>query len=125
MWAKRVYGGVGDEEQDQVHRAAYEGCYPRMEEFVNCVDREERKVGEDRVYKTRIKWRKKGEHERDISLRCREICREIVAGKSMFIPHLRFNYEAFCECGIGMALLSLHFQVDYSLVICVCVVRLQ
>jgi len=93
IWAKVIWGG-GDAELDQVHRAAFTGCYPTVEELVNCASgvpiRYER-------YNTTITWLKRGRHSKEISLPCRSICKDIVNGDGKYIHHVRFNYEAFLK----------------------------
>lgn len=97
VWAKATYGD-GDRVQDQIHREAFKGCYPSVEQFAECAGPSPPERIVNRPFETRIKWNQKGEHVRDISLNCREICLGIASGESEFIRHLHLNYEAFREC---------------------------
>jgi len=65
--------------------------------FATCADPSPREPVVDKVYKQKIFWNKQGFKDRVISLKCREVCRGIVSGKSKYILHLRFNYEAFLK----------------------------
>ena len=93
IWAKPVWGH-DDVEVNEIHRAAFIGCYPNLEEFAMCAG-QQRFVNE--IYNTTIHWVKKGHHQRDISLNCKELCRDIAAGKSKYIHHIRWNYQSFCK----------------------------
>jgi hypothetical protein len=72
-------------------RVAYRGCYPNVQEFVNCASAD-RPIKND-LYHTRIMWVKGGVHSEYITLNCREICKEIAEAKSRHIHHIRVNYE--------------------------------
>ena len=71
---------------------AYQGCYPNVQEFVNCASNGGPRTEKD-LFHTRITWVKGGHHSEYITLKCREICEEIVAGTSRHIQHVRVNYE--------------------------------
>mmetsp|Transcript_31780 Transcript_31780/g.72650 ORF Transcript_31780/g.72650 Transcript_31780/m.72650 type:complete len:456 (+) Transcript_31780:84-1451(+) len=91
-WAKNVWGN-GDVEKDQYFRAAFEGCYPNLQELTNCAGGESIRT---EVYNTTISWRLfRTKHSKQISLPCRSICREIEDGTSEYIHHVKYNYEAF------------------------------
>lgn len=103
IWAQRIHTVSEDAEEDQIHRATYEGCFPSANQLAKCVDPTNAKNNDlGVVYSTTIRWMQtsSGLKEREFSLNhseCRDICREIVTGRSDYIPHLKHNYEAFCE----------------------------
>eukprot|EP01082_Thalassiosira_pseudonana_P013969 g12033.t1 g12033 contig6:1083733-1085054(-) len=48
------------------------------------------------IYNTTISWtKKKGSHQRDISLDCVQLCRDIATGTTDNIHHVRWNYQSF------------------------------
>ena len=106
VWTKPIWGD-GDVEMDQESRAAYIGCYPNVDELALCADDPmplmETKSSSRGVYTTTIYWTKRGKRfSREIGFNCSETCRDVLTGMNKYIPHVRYNYEAFCE-----------FQVDH------------
>ena len=106
VWTKPIWGD-GDVEMDQESRAAYIGCYPNVDELALCADDPmplmETKSSSRGVYTTTIYWTKQGKRfSREIGFNCSETCRDVLTGMNKYIPHVRYNYEAFCE-----------FQVDH------------
>ena len=73
-------------------REAYNGCYPNVEEFVNCAFNDDPPSEKD-LFHTNIVWVRGGMHKEDITINCRDTCSEIAATTSRYIPHVRVNYE--------------------------------
>ncbi|KAL7535916.1 hypothetical protein ACHAXR_006805 [Thalassiosira sp. AJA248-18] len=96
IWAKPTWGS-GRPMEDQIHRVAFRGCYPSIEHFAMCADPTRHYPFIKSTFETKIIWSERGKHEMDITLKCREICQEIVSGENDFIQHLQFNYEAFLK----------------------------
>lgn len=95
-WAKPIHSVSGEAKADQIHKAAYYGCYPSLQEFAVCADPSLQGLA-GKQYHTTVRWEKKGLHMTDISLDCRSVCQGIATGNNKYIHHLRYNYEAFCE----------------------------
>jgi len=93
LWAKKVWpNGKPDANEEQ--RVAFRACYPNVEEFAHCV---EIPRGE-RVYNGTIQWWWRDAWKyKNISLDCGELCRDVVLGRSEFVHHARWGYQAFCE----------------------------
>mmetsp|Transcript_3312 Transcript_3312/g.6333 ORF Transcript_3312/g.6333 Transcript_3312/m.6333 type:complete len:517 (+) Transcript_3312:198-1748(+) len=91
LWAKKVWpNGKPDANEEQ--RVAFRACYPNVEEFAHCV---EIPRGE-RVYNGTIQWWWRDAWKyKNISLDCGELCRDVVLGRSEFVHHARWGYQAF------------------------------
>jgi len=75
------------------YRVAYDGCYPNVQEFVDCATNDE-PPSENDLYNTRIMFMEKAKmHFEQVTLNCRETCKEIAAATSRYIHHVRVNYE--------------------------------
>lgn len=108
VWAKTIWGS-GDTELDQECRAAYNGCFPTLEDLAMCaadprmmlmMDEEEETIttSNGKMYNTIIQWRaNRKKHSKEVSFNCSELCRDIMTGKNRYIQHVRNNYDAFCE----------------------------
>jgi hypothetical protein len=91
-WAKPIWGH-SDVETNEIHRASFTGCYPNVNEFAFCADERPLRTV---IYNTTISWtKKKGSHQRDISLDCVQLCRDIATGTTDNIHHVRWNYQSF------------------------------
>ena len=77
---------------DYFYREAYNGCYPNVQEFINCATTDEPPSEKD-LFHTVISYMQRGSHQEEITINCREVCKEIVAGTSRHIQHVRINYE--------------------------------
>lgn len=91
LWAKKVWpNGKPDANEEQ--RVAFGACYPNVEEFAHCV---EIPRGE-KVYNGTIQWWWRDDWKyKNVSLDCGEICRDVVWGRSEFVHHARWGYQAF------------------------------
>lgn len=74
------------------HREAYTGCYPNVQEFIQCATADEPPSEKD-LFHTQITYFQRKMYEEQITLNCREICKEIAAATSRHIVHIRINYE--------------------------------
>jgi hypothetical protein len=92
IWAQKRMFGFSGARNDQIHRVSYSGCYPNVQEFVNCAT--DAPIERD-LFHTTIRWVKRGTHSESVTLNCRQICREIAAATGAQIHHIRYNYE--CE----------------------------
>ncbi|KAL3765186.1 hypothetical protein ACHAWU_010377 [Discostella pseudostelligera] len=108
VWAKTIWGS-GDTELDQECRAAYNGCFPTLEDLAMCaadprmmlmMDEEEETIttSNGKMYNTIIQWRaNRKKHSKEVSFNCSELCRDIMTGKNRYIQHVRNNYDAFLK----------------------------
>lgn len=74
------------------YREAFNGCYPNVEEFINCATTDKPPSEKD-IFRTKITYMQRGFHQEDITLNCRKVCKEIAAATSRHIQHVRINYE--------------------------------
>jgi len=97
IWAQKRVFGIDGVRNDQIHRVAYDGCYPNVQEFVDCATNDE-PPSENDLYNTRIMFMEKAKmHFEQVTLNCRETCKEIAAATSRYIHHVRVNYEAYLK----------------------------
>ena len=98
IWAKPVFSD-GDEEADQMHRSAYKGCYPTIEEFSKCID--PNATADEVINKTfrdrLLIHRGRKIEKKNVELKCREICQGSMAGTNQYIRHVSYNYKSFRE----------------------------
>ena len=74
------------------HRAAYTGCYPNVQEFIHCATTDKAPSEKDLFHTEITYWDRKMQTDQ-ITLNCREMCKEIAAATSRNIVHIRINYE--------------------------------
>ncbi|KAL7490797.1 hypothetical protein ACHAWT_000901 [Skeletonema menzelii] len=96
IWAQKRVFGIDGPRNDQIHREAYNGCYPNVQEFINCATMDEPPSEKD-LFHTQITYMQRGFHQEEITLNCREVCKEIVAATSRHIQHVRINYNAYLK----------------------------
>ena len=53
IWAQKRVFGIDGLKNDQIHRVSYAGCYPNVQEFVDCAT--DMPIGKE-LYHTRISW---------------------------------------------------------------------
>lgn len=96
VYAKPTWGS-GNAMEDQIHRAAYNGCYPSLETFSQCASPSP-PAYLDKVYQPQIEWVKRGTNQKQtVDINCTKICKDVILGRNNYIQHLECNYEAFCE----------------------------
>ena len=97
IWAKPVFSD-GNEEADQMHRSAYKGCYPTIEEFVKCVNPNASDEVVNKTFRDRLLlYRGRKIEKKNVIFNCREICQGIMAGTNQYIRHVSYNYNTFRE----------------------------
>lgn len=82
-----------------IHDAAFEGCFPNIEEFARCLNQ---RKGQNVYNVTATDL-----YDKTITMDCAELSRDIIMQKEPFvIPHARWGYQSFVSLKLNQIFLS-------------------